>query len=73
MRGAFLPGDRQVDLREVPDPQPGRGQVVLPLGPPPDPGTHPFAHWLPQQQALQARFAQQLQASICRQLGPTRR
>ena len=29
MRGAFLPGGRQVDLREVPDPQPGSGQVVL--------------------------------------------
>ena len=34
---------------------------------------HPFAHWLPQQQALQARFAQQLHAQSCPQLGPTMR
>lgn len=29
MRGAFLPGDSTVELREVPDPRPGAGQVVL--------------------------------------------
>ena len=29
MRGVFLPGDRRVDLREVPDPEPGHGQVLL--------------------------------------------
>lgn len=29
MRGAFLPGDSTVDVREVPDPTPGHGQVVL--------------------------------------------
>jgi len=29
VRGVYLPGDRRVDLREVPDPQPGPGQVVL--------------------------------------------
>ncbi len=29
MRGAFLPGGRQVELREVPDPTPGHGQVVV--------------------------------------------
>jgi threonine dehydrogenase-like Zn-dependent dehydrogenase len=29
MRGAYLPGDRRVDLRTVPDPTPGRGQVVV--------------------------------------------
>jgi threonine dehydrogenase-like Zn-dependent dehydrogenase len=27
--GAYLPGGRTVDLREVPDPEPGRGQVVV--------------------------------------------
>jgi threonine dehydrogenase-like Zn-dependent dehydrogenase len=29
MRGAFLPGDRTVDLRDVPAPTPGPGQVVV--------------------------------------------
>ena len=29
MRGAYLPGDRRVELREVPDPAPGHGQVVV--------------------------------------------
>src|SRR4051812_32337175 len=29
MRGVFLPGDRQVDIRDVPDPTPGHGQVVV--------------------------------------------
>jgi threonine dehydrogenase-like Zn-dependent dehydrogenase len=29
MRGVFLPGNRQVDLREVPDPSPGVGQLVV--------------------------------------------
>jgi threonine dehydrogenase-like Zn-dependent dehydrogenase len=29
VRAAFLPGDRRVDLREVPDPRPGHGQVVV--------------------------------------------
>lgn len=29
MRGVFLPGGRRVDLREVPDPEPARGQVVV--------------------------------------------
>jgi threonine dehydrogenase-like Zn-dependent dehydrogenase len=29
MLGAYLPGDRTVDLREAPDPTPGFGQVVL--------------------------------------------
>ena len=29
MRGAYLPGDRTVELREVPDPTPGHGQVVV--------------------------------------------
>ncbi|MEP6697140.1 MAG: zinc-binding dehydrogenase [Pseudonocardiales bacterium] len=29
MRGAYLPGDRVVDLREAPDPVPGHGQVVV--------------------------------------------
>lgn len=29
MRAAYLPGGRRVELREVPDPVPGRGQVVL--------------------------------------------
>ncbi|MEJ2861185.1 zinc-dependent alcohol dehydrogenase family protein [Actinomycetospora flava] len=29
MRGVYLPGGRRVDLREVPDPEPGRGQVVV--------------------------------------------
>ncbi len=29
MRGAYLPGGSQVELRTVPDPSPGRGQVVL--------------------------------------------
>ena len=29
MRGAYLPGGRQVDLREVPVPSPGRGQVLV--------------------------------------------
>ena len=29
MRGAYLPGDRSVELREVPDPRPGPGQVVV--------------------------------------------
>jgi NADPH:quinone reductase-like Zn-dependent oxidoreductase len=27
--GAYLPGDRVVDLRQVPDPAPGRDQVVV--------------------------------------------
>ena len=29
MRGAYLPGNSTVELREVPDPQPGPGQVVV--------------------------------------------
>ena len=29
MRGVYLPGGRQVETREVADPSPGRGQVVL--------------------------------------------
>ncbi len=29
MRGAYLPGGSKVELRTVPDPSPGRGQVVL--------------------------------------------
>ena len=29
MLGVFLPGGSRVDLREVPDPTPGHGQVVL--------------------------------------------
>lgn len=29
MRGAYLPGDRTVDLREVPIPSPGAGQVLV--------------------------------------------
>jgi len=29
MRGAYLPGDSTVELREVPDPRPGPGQVVV--------------------------------------------
>jgi threonine dehydrogenase-like Zn-dependent dehydrogenase len=29
VRGVFLPGGRQVDVRSVPDPAPGPGQVVL--------------------------------------------
>jgi len=29
MYGAYLPGGRRVDLREVPDPRPGPGQVLL--------------------------------------------
>jgi len=29
MRGAYLPGGRQVDLREVPVPRPGPGQVLI--------------------------------------------
>ena len=29
MLGAYLPGGREVDLRDVPDPRPGRGQVVV--------------------------------------------
>ncbi|MGI8695806.1 MAG: zinc-dependent alcohol dehydrogenase family protein [Mycobacteriales bacterium] len=29
MRAVFLPGGRRVDLREVPDPRPGTGQVIL--------------------------------------------
>ena len=29
MRGMYLPGGRRVDLREVPDPEPGPGEVVL--------------------------------------------
>jgi threonine dehydrogenase-like Zn-dependent dehydrogenase len=29
MRGVYLPGDRRVDVRDVPDPTPGHGQVVL--------------------------------------------
>lgn len=29
MRGAYLPGGREVDLREVPDPVAGHGQVVV--------------------------------------------
>jgi threonine dehydrogenase-like Zn-dependent dehydrogenase len=29
MRGVFLPGGREVDIRDVPDPTPGHGQVVV--------------------------------------------
>src|SRR3954452_19880673 len=29
MRGVYLPGDRRVETRDVPDPTPGEGQVVL--------------------------------------------
>jgi threonine dehydrogenase-like Zn-dependent dehydrogenase len=29
VRGVYLPGGRRVDLREVPDPEAGRGQVVV--------------------------------------------
>src|SRR3954453_18552332 len=29
MRGAYLPGKREVDLREVPDPTPGPHQVLV--------------------------------------------
>src|SRR3954452_7669415 len=29
MRGVYLPGNREVAYREVPDPQPGSGQVVV--------------------------------------------
>lgn len=29
MRGVYLPGGRQVDVREVADPTPGHGQVVV--------------------------------------------
>jgi len=29
MRGVFLPGNRETELREVPDPTPGHGQVVV--------------------------------------------
>lgn len=29
MHAAFLPGNREVDLREVPDPSPGHGQVLV--------------------------------------------
>ena len=29
MRGAYLPGGRRVELREVPTPRPGRGQVLV--------------------------------------------
>jgi threonine dehydrogenase-like Zn-dependent dehydrogenase len=29
MRGVYLPGQRRVDIREVDDPTPGRGQVVV--------------------------------------------
>jgi threonine dehydrogenase-like Zn-dependent dehydrogenase len=29
VRAAFLPGDRTVELRDVPDPEPGRGQALL--------------------------------------------
>jgi threonine dehydrogenase-like Zn-dependent dehydrogenase len=29
VRGVFLPGGRQVDIRDVPDPTPGPGQVVV--------------------------------------------
>ncbi|HWL97861.1 MAG TPA: alcohol dehydrogenase catalytic domain-containing protein [Nocardioidaceae bacterium] len=29
MRGVYLPGDRRVDVRSVPDPEPGHGQVLL--------------------------------------------
>lgn len=29
MRGVFLPGGRRVDIRDVPDPAPGHGQVVV--------------------------------------------
>ncbi|MDQ3896722.1 MAG: alcohol dehydrogenase catalytic domain-containing protein, partial [Actinomycetota bacterium] len=29
MRGVYLPGHRQVDIRDVPDPTPGPGQVVV--------------------------------------------
>src|SRR5438309_1488251 len=29
MRGVYLPGNREVDVRDVPDPTPGPGQVVV--------------------------------------------
>src|SRR3954454_18348002 len=29
MRGVYLPGDRRVEVREVPDPTPGEGQLVI--------------------------------------------
>ena len=29
MRGVFLPGNSTVDIHEVPDPEPGPGQVLL--------------------------------------------
>ena len=29
MRGVFLPGNSTVDIQEVPDPEPGPGQVLL--------------------------------------------
>ena len=29
MRGVYLPGERRVELREVPDPAPGEGQLVV--------------------------------------------
>jgi threonine dehydrogenase-like Zn-dependent dehydrogenase len=29
VRGVYLPGDRRVDVRDVPDPEPGQGQVLL--------------------------------------------
>lgn len=29
MRGVYLPGGRRVDVRDVPDPEPGHGQVLL--------------------------------------------
>src|SRR3954447_24845972 len=29
MRGVYLPGNREVELRDVPDPTPGHGQVVV--------------------------------------------
>jgi len=29
MRAAYLPGNREVDLREIPDPTPGHGEVVV--------------------------------------------
>src|SRR3954468_14192832 len=29
MRGVYLPGNREIELREVPDPIPGHGQVVV--------------------------------------------
>jgi threonine dehydrogenase-like Zn-dependent dehydrogenase len=29
VRGVYLPGDRRVDVRTVPDPEPGHGQVLL--------------------------------------------